>query len=357
MSEYEFEDMLVLYFGREQYENLDGFLEHFARMPEMRKYGSFIIRPSDPDDIDFTDIEQRVMDFRIEQTSRQDFNVYDRVILQSATPVIRSQTGEEFLSEGSCRGKTADEQVVNFYIKAKKKGEEDKQLSEQYAPDQQTALTEGHEFLDMTKLAQNSALQFDPQFIKGKPINGIHNAYAYYSRANTAAGLHREDCDMGSLNVCLWSEPEAKKLWFAVGCEDAENVLNRLRSLAMEAEESLSQINKSWARQASKQTFCCQNFWRNKNVHITLEVWLEWMNKRLLDQPPVKIYLGRQQPKDLVVTLPRSWHQVYNSGNKIIAFCPELIKIVRRFDGKRGCSARSFHRLDIHRNECDSVRM
>ena len=120
---------------------------------------------------------------------------------------------------------------------------------------------------------------------------------------------------MGSLNISLWAEPEARKVWFAFGCDDAENVLNRYRSLSMEAEKVLKGIKASWARQAMDSAFCCSNFWRNKNLNVSLEMLNEWATKTLIDQPPVKIYIGHQQPKDLIVTLPRSWHQVLNTGS------------------------------------------
>ena len=298
--------MLVIPFGKKQYQHLPAFIEHMSRLPEIKKYGTVIIRPEERDIIKFEGIKERLDSMIVDQVLVQICYCYDGVILPSAEPKVFEKYGAEFFAEGSCDGRRPEKKLVEFLRFAQKEN-----ATEYYAADLEETFTKNHEYLDMQKLALSSALKYDPAFQRKVLTPGIHDSFTYLGRSGTVAPLHLEDQNMGSMNVMLWAEDKAVKIWIAVGTEDRIKCLNRLRLLEIKAKEKMEADG---FEEIARNTFCCEASERGKNIFVTMDQFEDWMTNPSFGEEPFDIFIGRQEPGDLVVTFPGSWHQVYNSG-------------------------------------------
>lgn len=311
LDQYSFKPMPVLLFDKAQYECLQAFLEYLPRVPELRKCGTIIIRPVRQGIIEFADIKEKIDAVPVERVLRQKMKFFGKCVVPLSTDVKkRGWTGKDFFNTGSGINEDPAEQIIEFFRQLKVKD-----ILEDYASDISKALTDGHPYIDLTKLAQDSCLKYDPDFKRGRILKGIHESFFYLSRKNTTAAIHREDVDMGSLNLMLWAEDKAEKLWFATGVDDCFNVQVRLTHLSYN-------VMDNGPKSFSVGNLCCSHFYRRKGLFVPLDVFEEWMTTDFDDtwtiHPPVQVYLGHQKPGDLVVTFPRSWHQVYNSGTLLL---------------------------------------
>lgn len=307
LDKYSFKQMPVLVFDRPQYDCLEAFLEYLPTVPEIQKAGSFIISPAHDGLIDFPEIKAKIDAIQVKLVLRQRLKYYGKCVVPQSTNVTKSRfTAKDFFKTGSCNNEDPDEQVVEFFRDLK-----EKELVEDYGSDITACFTSGHELIDLPKLAKNSCLKYEPAFQAGRVLTGIHESYFYLGKKNTVAGLHREDVDMGSINLMLWAEEKAEKMWFATGVDHCLNVQMRLTDLCFNV---MDNCPKSYW----EPNLCCSNFFRRKGLLVPLDVFEEWMTEPYIEGPtvyePVPVFRGRQRPGDLVVTLPRSWHQVYNTG-------------------------------------------
>lgn len=300
--------MPILLFDEEQYEHLDAFLEYFPTVPELHKCGTFIIRPAREGIIEYPGIKEKIDAVKVTRVLSQKLRTIGRCIVPFSKDMRKSHwTAKDFLKIGSCNGEDPSEQIIEFHREIKKRD-----MEADYGSDlSDVTLSKGHERLDLPKLAQNSCLKYDPKFIDGQILKGIHEGFLYLGRKSTTAGIHREDVDMGSLKLMHWAEDKAEKMWFATGVEDCINVQMRMTDLA-------HNVMDNGPKSFHGGNLCCGNFFRRKGLFVPLEEFERWMTEDYFDgsevNPTVPVYLGRQRPLDLVVTLPRSWHQVYNTG-------------------------------------------
>lgn len=303
LRDYSFEPLPIFEFDEEQYQHIDEFLEYMASNPDFQRFGGALIRPARPDLVKFDGIKSTLDKIRISKVLRQTFEDQGDCIVAWSVPTKttakdNNTTGWKYFSSGSLDGEDSEKQVVQFFRSVR-----ESLVTEDYAPDQKKSISSGHRLLDMDKLAMNSLLRFDTGLKTKAPVAGIHTPYTYLGRKNTGAGLHREDVDMGSLNLSVWAEDGATKTWFIFGVPDYLNVQVRLTDL----------------REACPIKPCCDYFYRCKGTFISLDVFQKWMTAGHDDLgtklPPVKVFICHQKPGDLMITYPRAWHQVINTGN------------------------------------------
>lgn len=272
--------------------------------PKYQKYGGVIIRPVRPDLVQFDNVKERLDQLSVTRTLEQTYIHYDNIIIPANNKGKKVANGQAYFESGSNEGEDHKDLLVKFYRKVKKAP-----VKELYGSDIKMSLTAGHDFLDLNKLAMESCLKYDTQT---KKVPGIHESYTYLGHKDTGACLHREDVDMGSANVMLWAEEGAVKTWFFVGCADYFNCQLRLTDIAMKTSTTIKDPN------FFTNSYCCEAFYRNKGLYVTLDTFEEWATKSVViakkKLDPIDIFIGHQIPGDLVLTFPRAWHQVYNSG-------------------------------------------
>ncbi|KAI3532067.1 set-domain histone methyltransferase-8 [Colletotrichum abscissum] len=148
----------------------------------------------------------------------------------------------------------------------------------------------------------SSLLSCGPQ-LKSLFVNdakpGITTPYLYYAKHTlTGSGIHIEDLAVPSINMVRWGAP---KRWLFV-TPGQENV----RAFEKKFREKFP-----WPPQARRPqcaaTYCSQ-FVRHANVLVTTEALLDW---------GINFSETICREGELVVTLPGTYHQVFNTGENL----------------------------------------
>lgn len=151
-----------------------------------------------------------------------------------------------------------------------------------YASDLDMSLTRYSPFCSMPDILKDCGMKHTDL---GKNIPGITRPYVYVGQPLSHSTFHAEDGLTGSLNINLDGHD---KIWFGAG------------------ERHFKTIGKYL--QAKIPNPCCKNAWRAKSVCLTLK------DLEILTDKGVIFYRACQRPGDVILTLPKAIHGVWNKG-------------------------------------------
>jgi hypothetical protein len=134
---------------------------------------------------------------------------------------------------------------------------------------------------------------------KDKMINhlfGVTRAYTYYCARNGMFAIHLEDSDALSANVHV--SGEGKKYWICVMPESMPILEAAVRRIVKKQEETKPENERTQSN--------CEDFMRHKELYLPVS---------FLDDYEIKYHVVEQEEGEMVVTLPRCYHQGFNWGN------------------------------------------
>jgi hypothetical protein len=134
---------------------------------------------------------------------------------------------------------------------------------------------------------------------KDKMINhlfGVTRAYTYFCARNGMFAIHLEDSDALSANVHV--SGDGKKYWICVMPESMRILEAAVRRIVKKHEEGKPEKDRTQSN--------CEDLMRHKELYLPVS---------FLDDHEIKYHVVEQAEGEMVVPLPRCYHQGFNWGN------------------------------------------
>lgn len=163
-----------------------------------------------------------------------------------------------------------------------------------YAIDRATDVTAGTA-VHVTAIPNEMAKGVARGWLGADGMSGVTSAWSYFCGDLSTAAMHAEDGDALSVNFNLKG---GTKYWIAVWPEDKRLLEQRVK------EQMAASVDRNEQRQSAQ----CGDPLRHKQHYLPM---------RFLDRIGVRYYVVAQAEGVVVVTLPRSLHQVFQRGSSI----------------------------------------
>lgn len=283
-----FDSVPVFPMDLSDFSHIHATLEYLSTDEKFKKYGILHLRPT----FDYTQIFPSPIDYFMNNFQLQSAYLQELTRIGTTTSYNYSEvplpklTLSQFFQVVSNTQYSTDKTLELFFNKL---GGEAGGYKAFYAADIDHSFTAGSTIFDMKSLIDQCGLRFRHRATENWA--GITKPFLYAGTSMSHGTPHVEDQWMGSLNMVLWGAP---KIWIFSNEEGYDKISFNLQS----------KLNKIADPECS---FC----FLKKTLTMSLDNLME------IRAAGAKIFRLVQNPGDIVLTLPKAFHMVINTGQNL----------------------------------------